>query len=199
MPTPSRLALCALVFLAGCGPSETKPTREHWSADADENGHTAPTAATRAANEAFGARLPLADDQDFEDARRGLVARDPNLVVTLASGNNWDMAAYDFVDGEAPPSVNPSLWRQAKLNNIHGLFKVTEGVHQLRGWDLSNMTLIDGESGWIVVDPLTAEGTARAALAFAREKLGPKKVSAIIITHSHVDHFGGILGIFDDP
>ena len=162
----------------------------------DRDGHTAPTAATIAANRAVRDELDFSDEQDFEDARRGLVASDPELRVLARDGGLvWDAASYDFIDQEAPDSVNPSLWRQARLNNIHGLFEVTEGVYQLRGYDLSNMTIIEGETGWIVVDPLTARETAAAAISFAREHLDPRPIVAIIFTHSHIDHFGGVLGV----
>jgi alkyl sulfatase BDS1-like metallo-beta-lactamase superfamily hydrolase len=100
-----------------------------------------------------------------------------------------------FVEGKSPATVNPSLWRQALLNNQIGLFKVRDGIWQLRGFDLANMTLIEGKTGWIVVDTLTARETAAAAMAFARQHLGDKPVSAVIFTHSHVDHFGGALGV----
>ncbi len=106
-----------------------------------------------------------------------------------------DFDAYKFVDGKAPPTVNPSLWRHAVLNAQIGLFKVTDGIWQLRGFDISNMTLIEGKTGFIVVDPLTARESAAAALAFARKHLGDKPVSGIVFTHSHVDHFGGALGV----
>ena len=164
--------------------------------DADANGHTAPTAATIASNRAVLDSLDFTDERDFEDAMRGLVASDPELRVLSETGAPvWDLAANAFIDGEAPPSVNPSLWRQARLNNIHGLFKVTEGVYQLRGYDLSNMTLIEGATGWIVVDPLTARETAAAAFTFARRHLGERPIVAIVFTHSHIDHFGGVLGV----
>ena len=100
--------------------------------------------------------------------------------------------------GEAPPSVHQSLWRQAKLNGIHGLFEVAPGIHQVRGYDLSNMTLIEGKTGWILVDPLTSAETASAALALARRHLGDRPISAVILTHSHVDHFGGIGGVLGE-
>ncbi len=189
------MALRLLVFLfcfglAACERGEAPPPP---APGADEQGHTAATAETAAANARGGEALPLGDQTDFENARRGLVASDPEVVVENdAGGRVWSTADYDFVEGEAPPSVHPSLWRQARLNGIHGLFEVTEGVHQVRGYDLSNMTLIEGESGWIVVDPLTAVETARAALALARRHLGERPVSAVILTHSHADHFGGI-------
>jgi len=163
---------------------------------ADENGHTAPTAATIAANRAVLDALDFSEQQDFEDATRGLIAADPALRVTTANGLTiWDLTANAFIQGEAPDSVNPSLWRQARLNNIHGLFEVTDGIYQLRGYDLSNMTLIEGRTGWIVVDPLTAGETAAAAFAFARKHLDDRPIVALIFTHSHIDHFGGVQGI----
>jgi len=109
----------------------------------------------------------------------------------------WDLPANEFIDGEAPGSVNPSLWRQARLNNIHGLFQVTQGIYQVRGYDLSNMTIIEGKTGWIIVDPLTARETAAAAMAFARKHLDQRPIVAMIFTHSHIDHFGGVLGVLD--
>ena len=107
----------------------------------------------------------------------------------------WDFDAFAFVNGAAPATVHPSLWRQALLNNHVGLFKVADGIWQLRGFDIANMTLIEGKTGWIVVDTLTARETAAAALAFARQHLGHKPVSAVVFTHSHADHFGGALGV----
>jgi alkyl sulfatase BDS1-like metallo-beta-lactamase superfamily hydrolase len=161
-----------------------------------DQGNTAATAATVSANKAVSKALNLADPKDFEDATRGLIATPDALTVLGPDGEViWDMPSYDFIDGEAPATVNPSLWRQAGLNNIHGLFEVTEGVYQLRGFDLSNMSLIRGASGWIVVDPLTSKETASTAMAFAREHLGDDPISAVIFTHSHIDHFGGVLGV----
>ncbi len=189
------IAMIFALAVSGCAKKEA-PIFDGTDLPPDVAGNTAPSAHTVALNARVPESLPLSDPQDFEDAKRGLVASDPELRVVGATGTTiWDMPSYSFIDGDAPASVNPSLWRQAKLNNIHGLFEVTKGVHQLRGFDLANMSLIDGETGWIVVDPLTAEETARAAIAFAREHLGDKPVSAVIFTHSHIDHFGGVLGI----
>jgi linear primary-alkylsulfatase len=165
----------------------------------DKQEGSAASRATISANNAVADSLPLADQKDFEDAQRGLIAVPENLRVTFPDGKTiWDMPSYDFVQGDAPDTVNPSLWRQAKLNNIHGLFEVTGGVYQLRGFDLSNMSIIEGESGWIIIDPLTTKETARAALDFAREHLGNKPVSALIFTHSHIDHFGGALSVLEE-
>jgi len=195
-PVPaSRRALGPLLLVLAVACGGPPPARE--AADAD--GASAPTPATERARGAAVRGLPLEDPQDLEDARRGLVARDERVLVRRPDGSTiWDTGSYAFETGPAPPSVNPSLWRQARLNNEHGLFRVTDGVHQVRGYDLSNMTLIDGDTGWIVVDPLTAAETARAALDLARRHLGPRPVSAVIFTHSHVDHFGGIDGVLPD-
>ena len=153
------------------------------------------TSATLKVNEQFAQSLKLDDPQGFEDARRGFIAR-PNGRITTATGDVLiDFNDFKFVEGKAPQTVNPSLWRHAHLNAQIGLFKVTEGIYQLRGFDIANMTLIEGNTGWIVVDTLTSRESAAAAIAFARKHLGDKPVSAIIITHSHADHFGGVLGV----
>lgn len=198
---PAVLALLALVLACSRESAPPSPPTPAPSAatEPDATGATPATATTIAAQAAVAKSLPLADAQDFEDAARGLIASDPNLVVMGPGGQRiWDLPAYDFVTGDAPPTVNPSLWRQAKLNGQHGLFRVTDGVHQLRGYDVSNLTIIDGATGWIVVDPLTAQETAAAALAFARQHLPPRPVVAVVFTHSHVDHFGGITAVLPD-
>ena len=147
------------------------------------------------ANAQFAQELKLDDAQDFEDAKRGFIAK-PTGQIKAADGTVLkDFEVYAFLDGKAPDTVNPSLWRHAQLNAQIGLFKVTDGVYQLRGFDIANMTLIEGKTGWIVGGPLTARETSAAALAFARQHLGDKPVSAVIITHAHADHFGGVLGI----
>jgi len=196
----ARTAIGLLALTCGvassCGQQSAAPTA---AKELGAQGNTAATSFTEAANAAVGNSLPLADPQDFEDAQRGLVASDPDFVVKDAAGNAISEASsYAFVTGDAPPSVNPSLWRQAKLNSVHGLFQVTDGIYQVRGYDVSNMTLIRGETGWIVVDPLTASETAAAGLALARKHLGDAPIVAVIFTHSHVDHFGGIAGVLPD-
>ncbi len=161
-------------------------------------GNTPPSEFTARANAAVAGELDLADPADFENARRGLIAAPEKLEARMADGTMvWRMADFDFIHGEAPASVNPSLWRQETLNNIHGLFEVTEGIYQLRGFDLANMTIIEGERGWIVVDPLTSKETAKVAIDFAREQLGQRPISAVIFTHSHIDHFGGVLSVLE--
>ena len=181
--------LVSLLSAIACGQKESV-------SGPDEAGFTQPTAATITNNKKLYKQLPLAGQQDFTLAQRGLIAVPDQLVVKNSKGEIlWDMSSYAFIEGEAPSSVNPSLWRQEKLNNTHGLFRVAEGIYQLRGFDLANMTIIEGNSGWIIIDPLTSTETAHAALAFAKKHLAEKPIKAIIFTHSHIDHFGGALGI----
>jgi alkyl sulfatase BDS1-like metallo-beta-lactamase superfamily hydrolase len=137
------------------------------------------------------------DPDDFERASRGLVARHATGVIEGEWGVAWDVSRYDFIEQGStnPDTVHPSLWRQAQLNNVHGLFEVAPGVWQARGYDISNITFVAGETGWIVIDPLTVEGCARDCLALANEHLGERPVTAVIYTHSHTDHFGGVLGV----
>ncbi len=148
-----------------------------------------------AANAAVAKAADLNDPASFADARRGFIAAPKGQVRDAEGVVVWDYDAFAFVKGAAPATVNPSLWRQALLNNQIGLFKVSERIWQLRGFDLANITLIEGKTGWIVVDALTSRETAAAAMLFARQHIGDKPVSALIFTHSHVDHFGGALGI----
>lgn len=153
------------------------------------------TIATLRANERFSQSLKLDNPKDFDDAKRGLIAK-PSGKITNAQGVVLiDFDAFMFVEGKAPQTVNPSLWRHALLNAQIGLFRVAEGIYQLRGFDIANMTLIEGRTGWIVVDALTCRESAEAAIRFARRHLGNKQVSAVIFTHSHIDHFGGALGV----
>ena len=109
----------------------------------------------------------------------------------------WDLESYAFLDAECPDTANPSLWRQSQLNAIHGLFEVTAGIYQVRGLDLSNMTIVEGQRGVIVIDPLISTETAAAALALYRSRRGDRPVTGVIYTHSHVDHFGGVKGVVD--
>jgi alkyl sulfatase BDS1-like metallo-beta-lactamase superfamily hydrolase len=144
--------------------------------------------------------LPFEDREDFEDARRGLLATTPSLVLRDEHGRTvWDMDSYSFVDaGEAPPTVHPSLWRLAQLNGLHGLFEVAPGIYQVRGYDLSNMTLVEGHTGVVVIDPLISTECASAALGLYRAHRGERPVSAVVYTHSHVDHFGGVKGVVSE-
>ena len=153
------------------------------------------TGVTVKANAEFAQAVAQADPSDLDDAKRGLIAKAEGKLLGADGTVLADFDAFRFVAGEAPPTVNPSLWRHAIRNAQTGLFKVSEGIYQLRGFDLGNMTLIEGKTGWIVVDTLTSSESASAALALARKHLGDKPVTAIVYTHSHIDHFGGVLGV----
>ena len=147
-------------------------------------------------NAALQASLPFRDTQDFADAERGRIGGLDPAVVTAADGRTvWDNAAYSFLAGDAPSCVNPSLWRQGTLVAMHGLYEVVEGIYQVRGLDLSNITFVEGESGVVVIDPLISVETAAAALALYRQHRGDRPVTGVIYTHSHVDHFGGVKGV----
>jgi alkyl sulfatase BDS1-like metallo-beta-lactamase superfamily hydrolase len=149
------------------------------------------------------ASMDSSDASDFDDASRGLIAPGPRQVEGRYGQALWDRDAYVFLDDpvfeHSPPNtVNPSLWRQGRLNNIAGLFEVTPSIFQVRGMDISNVTFIAGDSGWIVIDPLTSQETASAALSLVNEHLGRRPVHAVIYTHSHTDHFGGVYGIISE-
>jgi alkyl sulfatase BDS1-like metallo-beta-lactamase superfamily hydrolase len=135
-------------------------------------------------------------ERDFEEARRGLVAPfDPPVVEDERGRIVWDLRSYDFLDGEPPETADPNLWRQSQLTRIAGLFELTPGFYQLRGFDLSNMHVVEGADGIVVIDPLVSAETAAAALALYREHRGDRPVTGLIYTHSHVDHFGGAKGV----
>ena len=146
-------------------------------------------------NSAVLSQLDFADTSEYENATRGLIAA---LEITDDEGNViWSQRAYSFLedDEEAPGTVNPSLWENVKNNHAYGLFEVTEGIYQVRGYDMANLTLVAGDTGWIVFDTMMSAETAQAAMELVKEHLGDRPVKAVIISHSHVDHFGGIGGI----
>ncbi|QDK45018.1 alkyl/aryl-sulfatase [Bdellovibrio sp. ZAP7] len=155
------------------------------------------TETTRRINQSYSKMLDFSNKEDFEFAQKGFIATLDNPVIKNAEGKTvYNLNAFNFVkDTEAPDTANPSLWRQSQLTRINGLFKVTDKIYQIRGFDVSNMTLIEGKTGWIVIDPLISSETAAAGLKLANEKLGQRPVKAVIYTHSHVDHFGGAAGV----
>lgn len=179
---PALLAAAALTMSAAlAGPNPATPLTEQSNAE-------------------WLRKLPFDDRADFEDARRGLVARFPTSTIKTADGAvAWDFDAYAFeAAANAPATVNPSLWRLAQLNNEAGLFKVADRVYQVRGADLANMNIIEGDTGLIVIDTLLTAETARAALDLYYAHRPRKPVIAVIYTHSHIDHFGGVRGIVDE-
>ncbi|MEB2317959.1 MAG: MBL fold metallo-hydrolase [Pseudomonadota bacterium] len=149
------------------------------------------------ANAALGERLDLSDESCFDDALRGFIDTVPDARIETAEGRVvWDLSAYAFLETiETPDSVNPSLWRQARLNRIHGLFQVCERMYQVRGFDIANITIIEGDTGLILIDPLTVCESAAAALALYRRHRGDRPVRCVIYSHSHLDHYGGVEGV----
>jgi alkyl sulfatase BDS1-like metallo-beta-lactamase superfamily hydrolase len=157
------------------------------------------TAATRAAHRTTAAAQPPEGTRDAADSQRGFLATRKDPVILNAAGKPvWNLDAYAFVTGPAPDTVNPSLWRHMGHLKRHGLFQVTPNLWQVRGFDVSNMTVIRGATGWIVIDPLTSVEAARAAIELVNATLGTRPVSAVIYSHSHGDHFGGVRGVTDE-
>lgn len=147
------------------------------------------------------ATLPFDDKRDFEEAKKGFIAAPPYKQIKADAGHvAWDMGSYEFLlQGKDFDTINPSLQRQAILNMAYGLYEVVpDRIYQVRGFDLANITFIKGDTGWIVFDPLTAKETARAALEFINEKVGKRPVVAVVYSHSHIDHFGGVHGVVDE-
>lgn len=180
------LGLAGLAMAQANAPQDAKPA----------------TAATKAANKEVSASLPFSDKTDFEDAQRGFMGAPDTVTIKTSEGKvAWDLEQYKkyiSLDKAAPESVNPSLWRNAQLNMLHGLFKVTDRIYQVRGFDLSNITFVQGDSGWIVFDPLISAETAKAAYELVSSKLGKRPVVAVVYSHSHIDHYGGVRGVVDD-
>ncbi len=168
-----------------------KPLPEHLRAPKPATEHT------KAAQRSVRQHLNFSDRQSFSDAGKGFIATLEPLTIKRADGHiTYDLAHMAFLDDEAPDTVNPSLWRQAQLNaQHHGLYEVCDGLYQVRSFDIANMTLIRGEHGWIVIDPLTSSESSAAALALANKELGERPVVAVLHTHSHADHFAGVLGV----
>ena len=158
------------------------------------------TEATKQSNAKVLKNLPFDDKQDFADATRGLIFQSPNNVIRDSAGNVvWNMGQYAFINEDTPiETINPSLRRQARLDNIHGLFKVTDRIYQVRGYDLSNMTIVAGDTGYIIIDPLTAVETAKAAVDLCYQHIGEKPVVAVIYSHSHGDHWAGVKGVVSE-
>jgi alkyl sulfatase BDS1-like metallo-beta-lactamase superfamily hydrolase len=160
-----------------------------------------PSEDTVAFIEALRNSLPFEDDRDFEEARRGFIAA-PDFKQIMAEKGNvaWDIGSYDFLlQDQDFDTIHPSLQRQAVLNMSYGLYEVLpDRIYQVRGFDLANLTVIKGDTGWIVFDPLTAKETAEAALKLVNDELGERPVTAVVYSHSHADHFGGVRGVVDE-
>ena len=192
------LMAVSVLAVAGCSPSQAnEPDTGGALPEAPPAGEA--TAATAEAHAEVAERLPLDDRGDVEDAGRGFLAAIEADAILDDEGNTvWSIPQFDFITGEAPATVNPSLWRQSGLAAKHGLFEVADGIWQVRGYDLSVMSVIEGETGWIIVDPLTVKETAAAGLKLVNDTLGERPVTGVIYTHSHADHFGGARGVISE-
>jgi alkyl sulfatase BDS1-like metallo-beta-lactamase superfamily hydrolase len=156
------------------------------------------TEATKKINQGFFNKLDFTDRRSFDNAKKGFIATLNPITIAHDSGSRaaFDLEGLSFLNDEPAETVNPSLWRQAQLNALnHGLYEVVPGIYQVRSFDIANMTLIKSDSGWIIIDPLTSTEASRTGLALANKELGERPVVAVIITHSHADHFAGILGV----
>lgn len=185
----------AATLFFSCNSKQDKPV-----SNADEFGSKEATDFTKKFNNNVLSELDFSDKQDFEDAHRGFIATLPDVEIKDASGRIvWTLKDYAFLNKEeVPATVNPSLWRQSRLNMENGLFKVTDRIYQIRGFDLSNMTIIEGKTGLILIDPLVSPETAKAGLDLYYEKISKKPVVAVIHTHSHIDHYGGVKGVINE-
>jgi len=192
----------ATTLVAACNDSSGAGGSSGGGAVSTDNKVKPATEATKAANKKVLDSLPFNERSDFEDARRGLIARPDTLTIKDDKGNPvWDLEEYKKYiseDKAAPDTVNPSLWRNAQLCMEYGLFEVLpDKIYQVRGYDLSNITFIKGNTGWIVYDTLISPETAKAALDLVNQKLGPRPIVTVIHSHSHVDHYGGVRGIIN--
>ena len=195
--------VAATSLLSGCDNGNGGGSASNGGGDHQmDNSVKGATDATKAANRKIADSLPFNERGDFDDAKRGLIARPDTLTIKNDKGDVvWDLEEYKKYIGDdkaAPDTVNPSLWRNAQLCMEYGLFEVVKDkIYQVRGYDLSNITFIKGDTGWLVYDTLISPETARAALDLVNEKLGPRPIIAVLHSHSHVDHYGGVRGIID--
>lgn len=183
------LLLCATLTVFGVGAA----AQDHFNARGNQ-----PSEHTAQLQKELRESLPFEDERDFEESRRGFIAEPDSRRIVGAAGNTvWDMNRYQFLlEDEQFDSIHPSLQRQATLNMNFGLYEVVpDFLYQVRGFDLANMTLVKGDDGWILFDVLLTSETASAALALANEHLGERPVKAVVYSHSHIDHFGGVLGV----
>ena len=188
--------LAIKAFAAGGGAIVTADPSKHFDSKGKE-----PSSFTIELQNGLRKTLPFQDKRDFEEAKKGFIAAPSYKQIMAEKGNvAWDMGSYEFLlDGKNFDSINPSLQRQAILNMAYGLYEVVPGkIYQVRGFDLANITFIKSDSGWIIFDPLTAKETAKAALDFIDEKLGKRPVVAVVYSHSHGDHYGGVRGVIDE-
>lgn len=189
----NRLTKTALAILSGCCLIPSLFAQDHFNPKG-----TGPSQFTAALQSELRNSLPFEDERDFEESRRSFIAAPSSRTILAANGAVvWDMSRYDFLlDGQQFDSIHPSLQRQATLNMNYGLYEVVpDFIYQVRGFDLANMTLVRNDTGWIIFDVRTTSETAAAALALVNEHLGDLPVRAVVYSHSHRDHYGGVLGV----
>ena len=190
------IGLSTYTFAAGCGGVVTADPSKHF----DPKGKM-PSTFTIELQNGLRKTLPFDDKRDFEEAKKGFIAAPDYKQIQAEDGHvAWDMASYGWLlEDKQHDSIHPSLQRQAILNMAYGLYEVVpDNIYQVRGYDLANISFIKGETGWIVIDPLTCKETAKAALEFINEKVEKRPVVAVIFSHSHGDHFGGVRGVVDE-
>lgn len=189
------VGLLAALLLSSVSAQASQQEREPLNADRKEASQY-----TAEANAAIYELLDFSDEQEREFAEKGFLEAPESLVITAEDGHTiWSQEVYDFVrEKEAPDTVNPSLWRNTQLNALYGLFEVTDGIYQVRGYDVSNITFVRGDSGWIVFDCGTSVETANAALKLFESRFGEAHITAVVISHAHVDHFSGVAGLVDE-
>lgn len=183
----------------GAASASPQATQESGSAEVSDASAKGAAQQTIDANEQVYALLDFTDEREKEFAQKGLLAAPDELELKDNTGKVvWSQKAYDFLDTDAPDTANPSLWRNAQLNHLYGLFEVADGVYQVRGYDMTNITFIEGNTGWIVFDPLMSTECSAAAKALVNETLGERPVTGVVMSHPHVDHYGGIKGVISE-
>lgn len=187
------IALAAASVMCGCQQKSTTATDNKVSSPDIK----ASTQYTKEANDSVYETLDFPDEQEREFAERGLIAAPDSLVIKTENGTvAWSQDSYDFVrDAKSPDTANPSLWRNTELNALYGLFEVVDGVYQVRGYDVANLTFVRGKNGWIVFDCTTCVETAKAGLELLEQEFDDARISAVVISHAHTDHYGGIGGL----
>ena len=192
------LGVVSAIVLGACAGmgAPPVPTAKALAPPVAMTGKETPSSYTRAEHDTVRSERNFTDTRDFDFASRGFVATRKDPLITNAAGQTvWNLAAFDFLKDASSETVNPSLWRQAQLMAKHGLFKVSDRIWQVRGFDLANITFVKGDTGWIVIDTLGSTETAKAAFDLVTEQLGARPIEAVIYTHSHSDHFAGTAGI----
>lgn len=188
------LILCGLMLFSFCACSNTDiKTELSLNSDVKEA-----STYTKKINSAVYNELDFSDKSEFENATKGLIEAPESLEIKDKNGNVvWSQDAYAFLDeyDKAPDTANPSLWENTKNNHAYGLFKVVDGIYQVRGYDITNLTVVEGETGYIVFDPMMSVECAQAAIELVYKNLGKKPIKAVIVSHSHADHFGGIKAV----